>query len=232
MPIVFSWLEIQVSAIAAWLGFMFLLVSWLDQQKAEPELVRKVMHIGAGQVLLIAWLLQVPLVICLGFSLLFSAIALVSYYLPILPMLNSVGRKTLGVFYYALSITILVAVFWSINQPQYAAIGVLVMAWGDGLAALVGTRWGKNFYQIGNNRKTLEGSLAMAIASYLVMLGVLAIVLGNSWAIFLIPLPVALVAAGLEAVSPGGTDNLTVPLVSAGLCYGFVLIAINFRLQA
>lgn len=223
---VISQLAIQVGAVSAWLGLMFLLVTWLNHHKAESELVRKVMHIGTGQVVLIAWLLKIPLIICLGFSLVFTAIALASYYLPILPMLNSVGRQTLGVFYYALSITILVTLCWSVDLPQYAAIGVLVMAWGDGVAALVGTRWGKNFYQVGNSRKTLEGSLAMAIASYLVSFGGLALTLFNSCidlgAIFWIPVPVALVATGLEAVSPGGTDNLTVPLVSALLCYGLV----------
>jgi phytol kinase len=212
-------LEIQIGAIAAWLAFMFLLVSFLHWQKAEAELVRKVMHIGTGNILLLAWLLQVPLIIGLGFGIGFSAIALISYYLPILPMLNSVGRKTLGVFYYALSITILVAWFWSINQPQYAVVGVLVMAWGDGLAALVGTRWGKRSYEFMGSKKTLEGSLAMVGASYLVTLLVFAIANGISLTTLLIPIPIAIIAAILEAVSPGGTDNLSVPLVCAALAY-------------
>jgi phytol kinase len=218
-------IEIQIGAIATWLTVMFGLVTFLHWRKAEAELVRKVMHIGTGNILLIAWLLQVPLLICLGFGICFSAIALTSYYLPILPMLNSVGRKTLGVFYYALSITFLVAYFWSIKQPQYAVIGVLVMAWGDGLAALVGTRWGKRTYQFMGSKKTLEGSLAMVGASYLVTFLVLAIASPISISSLLLPIPIAIIAAILEAVSPGGTDNLSVPLVSAALCYGLNVMA-------
>jgi phytol kinase len=212
-------LEIQIGAIAAWLAGMFLLVSFLSWQKAEAELVRKVMHIGTGNILLLAWLLKVPKEICLAFGLVFTAIALISYFLPILPMLHNVGRKTLGIFYYALSITLLVAWFWSIGRPEYAVIGVLVMAWGDGLAALVGTRWGKRAYEFMGSKKTLEGSLAMVAASFLVILVVNAIASGISISTILLALPVAIIAAILEAVSPGGTDNLTVPIVSATLCY-------------
>ncbi len=212
-------LEIQIGAIATWLGIMFLLASILSWQKAEGEIVRKVMHIGTGNILLLAWLLKVPLVICLGFGIAFTAIALISYFLPILPMLHNVGRKTLGIFYYALSITILVAWFWSMGQPQYAVIGVLVMAWGDGLAALVGKRWGKKSYEFMGSKKTLEGSMAMVIASYIVILVVGAIASGISYTTLFLAMPVAIVAAILEAVSPGGTDNLTVPLASAALSY-------------
>jgi phytol kinase len=39
-----------------------------------------------------------------------------------------------------------------------------------------------------------------------------------------IALPVALAATLCEAISPGGTDNLTVPIGSALLCYGLDLL--------
>jgi phytol kinase len=179
-------------------------------------------HIGTGNILFLAWGLRIPLWVCLIACISFSIVAYISYYQPILPMLNSVGRKTLGVFYYAVSITCLVAWFWSINLPEYAVVGVLVMAWGDGLAALVGQRWGKHRYEFMSNKKSWEGSLAMLFISYVVASFVLAIANGISLSTWLIPLPVAIAATTLEAISPGGTDNLTVPLLSGFLCYGLV----------
>ncbi|MEE3716252.1 diacylglycerol/polyprenol kinase family protein [Tumidithrix elongata RA019] len=222
-------LSIQVGAVVVWLGFVFSLSAILRQFGNNSELVRKVVHIGTGNVLLIAWGLQIPLWLCLIAGGLFSAIAYLSYYTNILPMLNGVGRKTHGVFYYAVSITLLVALFWRIDLPQFAVVGVMVMSWGDGVAALVGQRWGKHSYSCLGNKRTLEGSLAMLGVSYLIV--VLVLSLANGWLgggselfhssshHWLIALPVAAIATLFEAFSPGGTDNLTVPLSSALLCY-------------
>jgi phytol kinase len=217
-------LWLQVGAIAIWLGGVLLLAEILRRWKGESELVRKVVHIGTGNILFLAWGLNIPLWICLIACVSFCIIAYISYQLPILPMLNSVGRKTLGVFYYAVSITCLVTWFWTIHLPEYAVVGVLVMAWGDGLAALVGQRWGQHPYYFMDSKKTWEGSIAMLFVSYIVAVIVLAIAGGFSLSTLLIPLPVAIVATILEAISPGGTDNLTVPLVSGSLCYGLAVI--------
>jgi phytol kinase len=215
----------QVGAVALWLGLVFLTSEIMRRLGREPELVRKVVHIGTGNILFLAWGLNLPLWLCLSASIAFSAIALISYFLPVLPMLSGVGRKTYGVFYYALSITLLVAWFWRIGAPQFATVGVIVMSWGDGLAALIGQRWGKHAYHFMGSKRTLEGSLAMLVVSYLATCLILSICQGINSSTLLIPLPVAVVATILEAVSPGGTDNLTVPLASASLCYGLSLIA-------
>ncbi|WP_019500583.1 diacylglycerol/polyprenol kinase family protein [Pseudanabaena sp. PCC 6802] len=217
-------LWLQITAVGLWLGFVFLTSTIMRRLGHEPELVRKVVHIGTGNVLFLAWGLNIPLWLCFGASVTFTAIALLSYFLPVLPMLDDVGRKTHGVFYYAVSITCLVTWFWSIGLPQYAVVGIIVMAWGDGLAALVGQRWGQHAYHFMGNKRTLEGSLAMLVTSYAATCLILGIAQGINLETFLIPLPVAAVAAVLESVSPGGTDNLTVPLTSASLCYGLSLI--------
>jgi phytol kinase len=215
----------QVGAVALWLGLVFLTSEIMRRLGREPELVRKVVHIGTGNILFLAWGLNLPLWLCLSASIAFSAIALISYFLPVLPMLSGVGRKTYGVFYYALSITILVGCFWRIGAPQFATVGVIVMSWGDGLAALIGQRWGKHAYHFMGSKRTLEGSLAMLVVSYLATCLILSICQGINSSTLLIPLPVAVIATILEAISPGGTDNLTVPLASASLCYGLSLIA-------
>jgi phytol kinase len=118
------------------------------------------------------------------------------------------------------SIGVLIAVFWQ-RQPQYAVIGILVMTWGDGLAALVGKRWGQHRYKLWGIEKSWEGSLTMAIASYLVSSLVLLSLQGNVWQTWLVAGAIALTATGLEAFSKFGIDNLTVPVGSAIL--GFVL---------
>lgn len=214
------WLQIAITG--AWIGLLGLLAEWLHRYTAvEPEVVRKVVHIGVGNVILLAWWLQVPAWLGISASIVFSAIAFLSYRLPILPSINGVGRKSLGTFFYAVSIGVLVAWFWSIQQPQYAALGVLVMTWGDGLAALIGQRFGQHPYKLWDMHKSWEGSLTMAIVSGLVSVLILLMVEGNIWQVWVISLLVAIVATGLEAFSKFGIDNLTVPLGSASI--GFIL---------
>jgi phytol kinase len=211
-------LTIQITAVAVWLGLVFLASEILHRFKQDPELVRKVVHIGTGHVLLIAWWLQIPTWLCVSAGVTFTAIALVSHHTNILPMLNDVGRKTYGVFYYALSITVLVGLLWE-HHPQYAVIGVMVMSWGDGMAALIGKRFGKHTFIYMGNKRSLEGSLAMFVTSLIVMLGIFASGHSLSASDIGVAIPVAVIAAMLEAFSPGGTDNLSVPLASASLSY-------------
>lgn len=181
----------------------------------EPEVVRKVVHIGTGNVILLAWWLQMPAWIGISASILFSAVTLLSYKFPILPSVSGVGRKSLGTFFYAVSIGLLVSLFWPQNLPQYAVLGVLVMTWGDGLAALVGQRFGKHPYILWGMKKSWEGSLTMGLVSYIVSSLILLGVQGNVWQTWLIPVAIAVFATGLETFSKVGVDNLTVPLGSA-----------------
>lgn len=186
--------------------------------KDDPELTRKVVHIGSGNVILLAWWLDIPANIIVSAAVIASIIALTSYFVPILPSINSIGRKSLGTLFYAISIGVLAWIYWR-DYPQYTAIGILVMAWGDGMAAIIGQRFGKHSYSVFDINKSWEGSLAMAVATFMVTILVLLLTQGNSEQTWLIAGIVAIIATALEAFSKLGIDNLTVPLVSAGLCY-------------
>lgn len=215
-----SSLSLQIAIVAVWVS-LILLIAWVVNRfvNKDAELLRKIVHIGTGNVILFAWLLDIPASVGIVASIIASLVTLLSYLFPILPAINSVGRQSLGTFFYAVSIGVLVACFWHLKQPQYAAIGVLIMAWGDGLAALIGQRFGKHKYQVFGAHKSWEGSLTMAVASYIVCSLIFLFTLGNVWQTWLISIVVALVASALEAFSLLGIDNLTVPLGSAALAF-------------
>lgn len=221
-----SWLEsipdlwLQVGIVGVCLAIIVLLAESLHGYNTlDAERVRKVVHIGTGNIILLAWWLKFPAWVGITASIIASAVTLVSYKFPILPGINSVGRKSFGTFFYALSIGILVAWFWPLDQPQHAALGILVMTWGDGLAALIGQRFGKHPYEVWGIQKSWEGSLAMAVVSYVVSSLIFLGVYGNVWPTWVVPIAVALVATGLEAFSKFGIDNLTVPLGSAAVSF-------------
>lgn len=210
----------SITLVAFYLGIILVLAEAVNRlSNTNGELTRKIVHIGTGNVILLAWWLKIPASIGIGAACVACAIALTSYFVPILPSINSVGRQSLGTFFYAVSMGVLVGCFWYLDRPQYAAIGILVMAWGDGMAAIIGQNYGKHLYQIGEISKSWEGSLTMAIVSFLVISCILWFVQGNSWQTWLISAIVAVVATGLEAFSKLGIDNLTVPLGSAALAF-------------
>ena len=105
---------------------------------------------------------------------------------------------------------------FGIIAASSAVCGVLIMGCGDGAAAVVGTLWGKHGYTVyGKYRKSLEGSLAMAVAASAIVL------------IFtdmgIIPaLIIGLVMAAVENISPSSVDNVSVPLAAAFIVELFV----------
>jgi phytol kinase len=214
-----SSLLLQSTLVLIWLALVGGLSEALRRQGYGPELTRKIVHIGAGQVILIAWWLKVAAWVGITASVIFSLVALLSYRFPLLPGINSVGRKSLGTFFYAVSIGLLVAWFWPLALPQYAAIGILTMTWGDGLAALIGQRFGAHPYQLWGEKKSWEGSLTMLLVSFAVCISVLWVVQGSAIATWITAGIGALVATALESASKYGLDNLSVPLGTAAVCF-------------
>lgn len=214
-----SQLWYPLSLVFIYLGLLVTIAELLSRLiRDDPEITRKVVHIGSGNVIILAWWLKISTQVIVSAAVIAAAIALISYFTPILPSINSVGRKSLGTLFYAVSIGVLAACFWD-NYPQYTAIGILVMAWGDGMAAIIGQRFGKHTYQVWEIAKSWEGSLTMTATSYLVTGLILWLTQGSSWQTWFTAFLVAIVATALEAVSKFGIDNLTVPLGSAILCF-------------
>ena len=208
-----------LGAVFVYLGVLVVIADVLSRLlPKDPELTRKIVHIGSGNVILLAWWFNISRQVIVSAAIIAAAIAITSYIIPILPSIESVGRKSFGTLFYAISIGVLSACFWQ-TSPQYTVIGILIMAWGDGMAAIIGQRFGRHTYKIGEITKSWEGSLAMATASFAVSELVLLSVEGNSWHILLISIIVALIATILEAFSKLGIDNLSVPLGSGFICF-------------
>ncbi len=220
MSAIFLSLWVRIALVPLFVGSIVLLAELGHRWRwFTAEQSRKIVHIGTGNVIALAWLLQLPAWVGIISAVLAGIITLISYWLPILPGVNSVGRKSYGTFFYSVSMGLLIAIFWPLQHPEYAVIGILVMAWGDGLAAIVGQKWGKYPYQILGNSKSLEGTATLLLVSYIVTTIVLYLAHGNLPHIWLIGIPVAIVAVILESISQLGIDNITLPLGAAMLAF-------------
>lgn len=121
-----------------------------------------------------------------------------------------------GLVFYAVAYTALALVFAS--QPYVIAAGILPMAYGDSLASVIGEKYSKRRYKV-LAEKSLEGSAVMFFTSFVSF--TLSLAFFSSLYSFqvteaIVPaLLVAAVATAVEALSPMGFDNLTVPVFSA-----------------
>jgi phytol kinase len=213
-------LWLNVMAAALWLGLVGAAALAIDRvTPLGSEWTRKVVHIGTGNIVLIAWWLKIPAWIGIGAAVLFSGVAILSYMLPLLPSINNIGRKSFGTLFYAMSIGLLVAWFWPLELQPLAALGILVMAWGDGLAGLVGRQFGHRRYRLLGMTKSWEGSGTMGLVSFGVSAWILLATGTPALPSLLVALGVSMVATVLEAFSPLGIDNLTVPLGSSAMAY-------------
>ena len=96
--------------------------------------------------------------------------------------------------------------------------GILPMAFGDAAASLIGQKMGRHQFNI-FSRKSIEGTTAMftiTFVSVTLSLLLFSYLCPFSTSILLLAsLGVAALATGIEALTPKGLDNLTVPLISA-----------------
>jgi dolichol kinase len=135
---------------------------------------------------------------------------LMSPYSPIKSIRNRMSESGhgLGLVYYSISWTVLALLFF--NQPWIIAIGIAAMSYGDGMASLIGMKYGKRKYNLTGDVKSFEGSAAM----FLVLLVTLVIVLFYYQVNINLSVivAVALVATILEGITPKGLDNISASL--------------------
>ena len=110
------------------------------------------------------------------------------------------AKKIASSTWYALSVFLVLLFF----PTTYAIAGVLVLAWADPAASVVGQRWGKTPFLSG----TIRGTATFAVVAFFALL------IFVPWKASMVT---ALAAAIVEAAPLELDDNLIVPLTVAGV---------------
>lgn len=202
--------------------------------KLSTTVTRKLVHIFAGPVFVVTWLL-------------FSASFFTRFFAMFIPLLfvlqfigvgtgkikdekfvNSMSRSgepselLQGPLYYAI-IMVIMTVLWyyvpstGVNFASPTAFVIIgCLSGGDGIADIIGRKYGgEKKFGIGGSEKTIIGSIAMFIGSFIVSF-ILILIFSIEIAIFnplslIIPvIIISLVATIVEALSPKSTDNWTI----------------------
>ena len=189
---------------------------YLPRQK---ELSRKIVHIGTGPVILLAWILEISARVAIPVASVITVGLLINHQLRFVPALEDVNRQSYGTIAYGLSITILLIFLWPENAAAVSA-GVLAMSFGDGFAGLIGRQVNSPTWRVLNQQKSIAGTVSMGVITAMALL--LIMILSGSFMHPLLIVAISTLAVGLEQVGPWGIDNLTVPI---GVAYSWLLFS-------
>ncbi|TAE58964.1 MAG: phosphatidate cytidylyltransferase [Nostocales cyanobacterium] len=198
----------------------------------KQDITRKIIHVSGGMwvfaILLLFKNWQIGIIP-------FATFIVINYILYRYRFIKAMDQENSspGTVYFAISITLLFGLLWRpdgiMDNVNIAVAGVMSMTWGDAIAALIGKNFGKHKYQVGSSTRSWEGSVAMFLVSttviFLVLLllpgsifNPLGISIGINKAIFTAIIS-GICATLIEGISPNGTDNLGVPLVTSGIIW-------------
>ena len=208
--------------IVALAGLIFLGAELLHQKTSmSSEASRKVAHIAGGLLaLLLPEIFQSHLTVAVLGIFLFGVL-LITKSLGVMNSVHSVQRKTAGELYFPLSLGAIFVLSSLTGRMDLYTPSVLALALGDSMAWFVGSRYGKYHYSFFGEKKSLEGSIGITVVCG-VIASVALILHFASYAFFSFitfgMLTGALLAI-VEAMSPRGTDNFTVPLGMWGMLF-------------
>lgn len=182
-------------------------------EKAGEETSRKFIHIMLANWWFIAmyfftnafWASLVPMS--------FVIINYISYKKNLISVMERKEQDGLGTVYYAISLLIIsIIAFGIIKKPEIGLCPILIMGYGDGLAAVIGKSIKSYEYKILETKKSVAGSTTMFLISFIILAIFLYTTGNNLWILKSIILAVILTI--VEAISIKGTDNLTIPILT------------------
>ncbi|MBM3457047.1 MAG: hypothetical protein FJX77_00725 [Armatimonadetes bacterium] len=207
-----TWSSEGRSVLLVWgvLALLFAAVElWRRRAQPHPEWPRKLIHLGAAFVSgTFPWLFASPwsvLAVGLGAGIMLGLARKYGW----IPGLFGVQRRSHGELWFLLAVFGLFCI--SRDRPVPYLCALIALGLGDAAAALGGFRFSKK------SRRSWQGSLWMfgaTAAAALLLLVAAGLDPGRALGLALV---VAACATAVESVSPGSSDNLTVPLVAWAL---------------
>jgi phytol kinase len=184
---------------------------WQRRARLSAEVPRKVVHIGSAVLAAgLAFILDPAEIVVLGLG--FALFMLISRRFGLLPSVHGVARSTRGEIFFPLGVAALALVAHDRAQFVY---GVLVLGLADGLAGVIGERYGRRRLSLAGSEKSVEGSATFFVVA--AVIGTAALLAAGSPPAT--ALAVAVLAAGVltgvELSLRGGLDNLCVPVAAA-----------------
>ena len=217
--------------VLAALGGLLVLLAFLQRSMPQhPELIRKLLHVGMGIVTLwFPWLFDStwPVLVLGAFAI--GLLLMVKWRgedrAGIHGVVHGVARNSFGEIYFPIAVCVLFVL--SSGDTLLYVIPVLVLTLADAVAALIGVRYGQTHYRTDEGVKSLEGSVAFFVVTF-VSVHISLLLFSDTGRVesVVIALLIGVLVMLLEAFAWRGLDNLFVPLGS------FLLLKVYIDMNA
>ncbi len=201
---------------AAAVGSAFLLVLgaaelWRWHASPPPEWSRKFVHFTGGLlVLAFPWIFESRWTVA-ALVASFSLMIWGTRRAGLLQSVHGVSRASEGGLFYPLGVVLLFTVAY--DRPAFYLAAALALIVSDTTAALLGSAYGRRTYTVENDRRSVEGSCAFFLTTFLSVHLPLLLMTGIDRDVsVLVAVQVALVVTLVEGVSLKGSDNVLVPM--------------------
>ncbi len=206
-------------------GLVGLLNFCVTKFALPTDISRKITHIGAGSIIGFLSLyndyhwskyFNVAIFVVWIFLLTFKGLFASEDDEAVKTMTRTGDRSELlkGPLYFVIVATICGTLFYK-TIPGIVAMSTL--GWGDGIAPLIGSRYGRLKYKILSD-KSLEGSLSMLLFAFAASTFFVWLIVPNQLNIIQI-FVLSVIATLAEALSPKEIDNILIPIVVILVCF-------------
>ena len=230
-----NWIALAITFILA-IAWLRLMDFFAHRGLISNRLSRKIIHMGTGPIYVMCWVLftdspearylaaLVPGLITIQFILV--GLGIMKDEAAVQAMSRSGNPREIlrGPLYYGILFVLLTILFWTDNP--IGIIALMILSGGDGLADILGRRFGKRKLSW-NQNKSWFGSLGMFIGGWLFSLAIILYFVAFSifptpFSAYILPITIiALVCTLVESLPIHDLDNITI--AAAAVICGYLL---------
>lgn len=199
--------------VASYVAIAIVILSAKFFEKAGEETSRKYIHIMLSNWWFMAMYFFDNVICAAIVPASFVIINYLSYKKDLIKVMERQKEDGLGTVYYAISLFLISIITFGITKrPEIGLASILIMGYGDGLAAVIGKSIKSYEYSVKGTKKSVAGSITMLFITGIILSAFFVSAGASYWLLKAIVLSIVLTI--VEAVSVKGTDNLTVPILA------------------
>jgi len=208
---------LKILIVLALYGILFTISEAAYRRNFPAMYSRKIVHIGSGIISsILPLLIDLTSTLVLGAG--FTVLLIWAAKQNLLNSIHTINGRSSGTVLFPIGLMLCAGMFWNID-PSIYQISALILGLSDGLAGIVGNRYGRSSYNI-TGIKTFIGSLTFFAVTLIIMLSAVVYYLRSvDLTIICIIVLSSLILTAVEGLLGKGWDNLILPPASGFLLY-------------
>ena len=189
---------------------------WLEKKSLlSAQTNRSVVHVSVGIIVSSFPFIFESASYAIGLGALFTALNMATLLMGKAQGMHGDKHGSWGTVWFPVAFTVLCVLFW--HTPEIITISMVVLAIADPAASFIGRRWHSAHQVLWKDKKSVAGSTGFfAVSLSILLVGVFTSQTSQPWYLLLLAGGlVAMLSTAAEALSWRGSDNISIPLITA-----------------